>query len=677
MCVLPRGAEEGEERRSPTAPLPARRPAVRFALFSNTAESTHRPGQLVTLDAGYQALPDLVAVVDASGSDSEELTVELHVQLTEVGTLELSLVSTQDSSRRYRLEFQLRGDARSATSESGARINQLHPRFREATELLQLFYGKAQKALEGRKINTLRADLEKILGSRERWDTALLRELFTTLLASVKRRRRSADHERLWLQLTGYCMRPGYGYPVDAWRVEQIWSAYEESVQFSNDAAVWAQFWILWRRIAGGLDDAQQARIFEDLAFYLDPNPRRRPRPKGARPLALEEMVRLAGCLERIAPTSKVELGEWLFTRVANRDISQASAYFALGRIGARAPLYGSAHAVVPAEVASRWSIGYSRSIYAAPITPPSRSRSSRASPTTASATCRRATASAQPACSALCPAAISGPRSSAKAASSAPSKRPQCSASRSRQAYACSNEAVRSVPLRRSFAGVRTAEHVREARDDRDQLGRIDRLGHVGLKAGAQRSCAVLGPGERGQRDGWQHRFAASTQPHALDQAVAVFVGQADVAHDHVGSFALERIDGSLRRGHRDDAAARLRQHALDQLAGVGVVFHDQQLEACEHIVALERVAEAGLHGRLARRGAREVERQLDHERRALALTRAMGGDRSTMHLHQLFDDREAQTQPPVAPGRRCVGLWRSGKRRAVEGRAIPTPYR
>ena len=357
VCVVPRGAEEGEELTltEGTFALRVGKP-VRFALFTSTVESTHKPGQLVTLDSSYQALPDLVAVVDAAGAEREEITVELHAQLTEVGTLELSLVSTEDPSRRYRLEFQLRGEARARESEAGARIGQLHPRFREATELISLFYGKAQKALEpGRKINTLRSDLEKILGARERWDTALLRELFTTLLGAQKRRRRSADHERLWLQLTGYCLRPGYGYPVDAWRVEQVFGAYEESIQFSNDAAVWAQFWILWRRIAGGLDEAQQTRIYDDLSFYLDPNPRRRQRPKGPKPLALEEMVRLAGCLERLPAERKVELGEWLFTRVANKDISQACAYFALGRVGARAPLYGSAHAVVPADIASGW----------------------------------------------------------------------------------------------------------------------------------------------------------------------------------------------------------------------------------------------------------------------------------------------------------------------------------
>jgi hypothetical protein len=183
-----------------------------------------------------------------------------------------------------------------------------------------------------------------------------LRELFSALLAGQKRRRRSADHERLWLHLTGYCLRPGFGYPLDPFRVDQVWALRGEGLQFSPDAAVWSQWWIMWRRIAGGLDEARQLSMLDELSYYLEPQgPRPRARPKGPKALGLEDMVRLAGALERVPVARKVQLGEWLLARLEKAEISEQSTWWAVGRIGARAPLYGSAHAVVPSDVAGKW----------------------------------------------------------------------------------------------------------------------------------------------------------------------------------------------------------------------------------------------------------------------------------------------------------------------------------
>jgi hypothetical protein len=357
VCILPRGAEEGE----PYA-LSSRRFAlrigepVRFRLLSSTSEQMHRPGELITPDERYQPLPDIAAVIDTRSTQrAEELQVELQAQLTEVGTLEMSLVSAEDHARRYQLEFQLRGEhADEARGE--ARVTQLHPRFGDAAALWQSYYGKAQKELAGKKILTLRNDLEKLLGAREQWDTPLLRELFGQTLASSKRRRRSADHERLWFHFAGYCLRPGFGYPVDGWRAQQLWAIYQEGVQFGNDAQVWSQFWICWRRIAGGLDESQQSKLFADLAPYLEPvGARPRAKPKGPRAQGLEDMVRLAASLERVPAAQKGQLGEWLLVRLAKAELSQPSVYWSLGRLGARAPWYGSAHSVVAPELAARW----------------------------------------------------------------------------------------------------------------------------------------------------------------------------------------------------------------------------------------------------------------------------------------------------------------------------------
>ncbi|MET0287035.1 MAG: Hsp70 family protein [Polyangiales bacterium] len=352
ICVLPRGAEEGEELvlKSRSFLLRVGKP-VRFRLWTTSLERPHTSGQLVELDDSYQELPAIAAVLE--GADAE-LRVALHTGLTEVGTLEMSFVALDDAARRYKLEFELRGTR--GQSQAPQKVTQLHPRFAEATELIHSYYGKSNKELEGKRIKTLRNDLEKVLGPREGWDSALLRELFSALLAGAKRRRRSADHERLWLHLTGFCLRPGFGYPLDPFRVDQVWALRCEGLQFSPDAAVWSQWWIMWRRIAGGLDEARQSALFEELAHYIEPQgPRPRARPKGPKALGLEDMVRLAGALERVPVAKKVQLGDWLLSRLDKGEISEQSAWWAVGRVGARAPLYGSAHAVVPAEIAGKW----------------------------------------------------------------------------------------------------------------------------------------------------------------------------------------------------------------------------------------------------------------------------------------------------------------------------------
>jgi hypothetical protein len=377
VCILPRAAEEGEELtlKNQTFLLRVGQP-VRFRLWTSTADNSHRPGELVTLDDGFHELPEIAVVLDANvgsraeprastgsraeprastSGDSADLKVELRASLTEVGTLEVSCVAVADPARRYKLELALRGEQAKA-DKSPARVTQLHPRFAQATAQIHAYYGKANKELEGNKIKTLRSELEKTLGPREGWDTALLRELFAALLAGQKRRRRSADHERVWLHLAGYCLRPGYGYPLDDFRVSQIWALYKEGLQFIPDAQVWSQWWIMWRRIAGGLDEAQQRSLLADLSYYLEPaGPRPRARPKGPKALALEDMVRLSGALERVPAADKVKVGDWLLGQLDKSEVSAGAVHWALGRLGARVPLYGSAHTVVPVNVAARW----------------------------------------------------------------------------------------------------------------------------------------------------------------------------------------------------------------------------------------------------------------------------------------------------------------------------------
>jgi hypothetical protein len=215
-------------------------------------------------------------------------------------------------------------------------------------------YGKSE-ADGGKLVKTLRADLEKILGAREKWPMPLLRELFGALLAGVKRRRRSADHERVWFNLVGYTLRPGVGYPLDDFRVRQLFSIFEQGVQFAPEAQNWSEWWTLWRRVAGGLDDAQQEQVLGAIDWYLHPpTPRPRSRPSGPKALGYDDMVRLAASLERISAASKERIGGWILERLGQHG-EGAFGWWALGRIGARVPLYGSAHSVVSRAHAEAW----------------------------------------------------------------------------------------------------------------------------------------------------------------------------------------------------------------------------------------------------------------------------------------------------------------------------------
>ncbi len=380
VCLLPRGAEEGEEVHLHTRSFALKLgQPVRFHLASSVGQAAYvRAGDLVELvdeapkpgeDEStpdvlplerdlFRPLPPIAAVLDDRQSEgkpaSHEARVTLAAMLTEIGTLEMSCFAEADASQRWNLELQLRGDA-GESELTPQRITQLHPRFAEAKAKVDIVFGKSETSMESKPWKTLRQDLEKILGPRASWETPLLRELWGSLFAGAKRRRRSDDHERVWFNLIGFCLRPGLGYPLDGWRVKQLFELFDQGVQFAPEAQNWSEWWTLWRRVSGGLDAAQQTKILNALEYYLHPpGGRTRARPPGPRAQGYDDMVRLAASLERVSAEQKTRVGNWLIERLQEHNEGSFS-WWAVGRIGARVPFHGSAHTTVPRGVAEQW----------------------------------------------------------------------------------------------------------------------------------------------------------------------------------------------------------------------------------------------------------------------------------------------------------------------------------
>ncbi len=351
VCILPRGSEEGEEiiLKEQQFALRLGQP-VRFHLASLSGDTTCQAGDITEISDDFHSLPPLaVAFKPDSEKPVSEKIVNLAVTLTEIGTLQIQCVSVDDPKQRWDVEFQIRKKALSSQD------TQLPAQFDDAAKKIELIFGNKSKNVSPKAVKNLRNDLEKLLGPRRQWPTPLLRELFGVLLAYQKNRRRSVHHERLWLNLTGFCLRPGFGYPLDDWRVEQLWKLYPQSIQFVNETQNWSEWWTLWRRIAGGLDNNAQEQIFSDLAKYINPaSARQGSVAKQGKQRSYDDIVRLAAVLERLSVEHKIQLGEWLLKRLEKASESQQT-WWALGRVGARVPFHGSPHAIVPPLEASRW----------------------------------------------------------------------------------------------------------------------------------------------------------------------------------------------------------------------------------------------------------------------------------------------------------------------------------
>jgi len=353
LCLVPRGMEEGEavEIRAPEFELLANRP-VAFPLFTATDRGGERAGEVIAAGADeLTALPPLRTVL-RFGRKLQQATLPVHleVRLTEIGTLELWCCS-RDTEHRWRLEFRLRdtvgaAPAPAGTSEGGLVIDPA--RIEEAARALRGAFEGGDDPV------TLTRRLEAALDAgRDAWPLAAIRALWDVLFGLEPARARSPVHEARWLNLAGFLLRPGFGDPGDEVRVGRLYRVLSGALRHPRATQGRAEWWNLWKRVAGGLAARQQEHLFAQVGPALVG----RGRPKGPRPGPQEvrEMWQAIGSCERLPAPARAELGAALVTAV-ERGKATDQELWALARLGARAPVAGPLNCVVARATAADWA---------------------------------------------------------------------------------------------------------------------------------------------------------------------------------------------------------------------------------------------------------------------------------------------------------------------------------
>jgi len=187
---------------------------------------------------------------------------------------------------------------------------------------------------------------------RNSWPLATIRQLADVFLECADGRKKSPAFEVRWLNLGGFCLRPGLGFPGDDFRMEQARRVYSSGLQFANQVQNEIDWWIFWGRVAGGLNRNQQADLYQRLSGALMPRGGKKQRLNNS---LLREIWRTAASLELLPIHTKTELGDALAKNIKAGHFSNSDLW-CLSRIGARELLYGPINQVVPPITATRWA---------------------------------------------------------------------------------------------------------------------------------------------------------------------------------------------------------------------------------------------------------------------------------------------------------------------------------
>lgn len=363
LTLLPRGTEEGAIFEPPMAFQLTPNTPVSFQLCTSHVRLHDTSGDLVDIDPReMQFLPPIHTILrfgrrQASEALQDKIPVHLQISLTPVGTLQIGLKSLK-SEHTWKLEFQVRSVSGQDNSLAALGKRETDQTFsagylKEAEAIiLEVFDSKGASV----KPERLMEKLEEVLSiERRNWPPSLMRGLADLALKIAPQRKLSAEHAVRWWNFLGFLIRPGFGFPLDDFRLKELWKVILNDFKAKLPQEVQIQMWICYRRTAGGLNKGQQLQIANDLFGTLfSKNSGKVELKTKAEVYSYSEKIRAIASFELIDTGLKIRLGQALINRIVKKEGVNAD-FWSLGRLGARHLLYGSLANAMPRDKCEQW----------------------------------------------------------------------------------------------------------------------------------------------------------------------------------------------------------------------------------------------------------------------------------------------------------------------------------
>ncbi|EFK07271.1 conserved hypothetical protein [delta proteobacterium NaphS2] len=350
ICLVERGMPEGTQNELEDKHffVLANQP-VRFHLYSSSYRSGDAVGDMIPVDETLTTLPPLQTVIKFGKKAKEGISIPVKVEAhyTEMGTLAIWCQSLK-TPHRWRFQFQLR-TMEQPVDVSDREVLEESLVNEAIDQIKDTFSSKRPKIQPPRLVKVIAKTVET---PKEKWPLEFIRRMVDELITLNASRRRSIEHESRWLNLTGFCLRPGFGDALDEHRIETLWKSFHDGPFHAKNVQVRSEWWVLWRRIAGGLSASQQRQVFLKISSLIKPGKGGK-KPNLAPQEEMELWMTLAN-LERLSQEDKAARGKQLLKSLHPKK-SRPQHWWSLSRIGAREPLYGPIDRVLSASLVTSW----------------------------------------------------------------------------------------------------------------------------------------------------------------------------------------------------------------------------------------------------------------------------------------------------------------------------------